>query len=253
MVPEFSLEGQVAVVTGAGRSIGRGTALALADAGADVVAVARTASEIERVCEEIRAKGRRALAVQCDVSDEEAVDRMVSRTLEEFGHLDVLVANAGVFQDWKPSEQMTVVEWDVVIGINLRGMMLCCLAAGKAMIGNGGGSIVTVSSIAGLTALPNTLSYTAAKFGVVGLTKALAVDWAKHNVRVNCVAPGFVERDSEPLLDEPAVVEYVTSRTAVGRWGKPRELGLAITFLASPAASFITGATLAVDGGWLAQ
>jgi 2-dehydro-3-deoxy-D-gluconate 5-dehydrogenase len=162
-----------------------------------------------------------------------------------------VVANAGVFQEWMPSENVTVVDWRRITSVDFDGVMHTCQAAGRRMIPAGGGSIVTVSSIAALAALPNTLAYTASKARVIGMTKALATDWAAHNVRVNSVAPGFVARDDHPGRDDPQALDHRGAR-ADGQVGPAAGIGLAVGFLASPAASFVTGAVLAVDGGWLA-
>lgn len=254
VIPEFDLSGQVAVVTGGNRSIGRGAALCLAEAGANVVVGARERADLDRVATEISDRGREALAVVCDVSDETAVDNMFSETIERFGKVDIAVVNAGIFQKWQSSELMELEEWDNIYAINLRGAMLTSMAAGRQMISQGtGGSIVTIASIQGLVSIRGTMAYTAAKHGVVGMTKTLAVDWAKHNIRVNSIAPGFIARDVEPLQSNPEAIEFVTANTPLGRWGTTRELGLAVLFLASPASTYVTGATLAVDGGWCAQ
>lgn len=251
--PEFDLSGQVAIVTGGNRSIGRGAALALAEAGASVVVSGRQVGDLESVATEIEALGVKALPLACDVRDVSAVEGLVEATVNEFGRLDVMVANAGVFQKWQSAENMDLEEWEGIYETNLRGAMVSCLAAGRQMIKQKSGSIITIASVQGLTSIQGTMSYTASKHGVVGMTKAFGVDWAPHNVRVNCVAPGFIERDVEPLQEDETAIEFVTSRTPMARWGTPRETGLAILFLASPAASYITGATLAVDGGWCAQ
>jgi NAD(P)-dependent dehydrogenase (short-subunit alcohol dehydrogenase family) len=251
-VPEFGLDDRVAIVTGASRSIGRGIAQVLAESGADVVVAGRQRGDLERVAGEVEARGRRGVPVVCDVADPDAVSGLVAACKRELGPPDIAVANAGVFQEWGPAEELSREEWDRVVATDLTGVMLTCQEAGREMISNGGGSIVTISSLAGLVALAGAVSYTASKFGVIGLTKALAAEWARHGVRVNAIAPGFVERDVEPLKDDPEVLERIMGRTPLARWGKPREIGLATAFLVSPAAAFITGATLPVDGGWVA-
>jgi len=248
---EFDLSGRVAIVTGAGHSIGRATALALAGAGADVALAGRRIGPLEDTAAEVTRHGVRAMAMECDVSEERDVRLLAERCARELGSPEVLVANAGVFQEWGPSELLGLEEWDRVESINLRGLWICCQEVGRRMIASGRGSIVTISSIGGMVAIPNAVSYTAAKFGVVGITKALAAEWAQHGVRVNCVAPGYVRRDVETLEDSPEVLAGVLARTPMGRLGEPREVGLAVAFLASGAAGFITGATLVVDGGWL--
>lgn len=252
MIPEFSLEGRVAIVTGASRSIGRATAKVLAEAGADVVVSGRWEEGLERVAGEVRERGRRALPVVCDVREAEAVDGLVASCLDRFGRLDIVVANAGIFQlPLAPPEDVPLELVDDVLSTNLRGVWLTCVAGGRAMIGQGGGgSVVIVSSIQGASTVAGTASYVASKHGVNGLTKSFAVDWARHGIRVNGVSPGFIERDGNPLADYPEVLSFVEARTPLGRQGQGREVGLAIAFLASPAASYITGATLLVDGGW---
>lgn len=252
--PEFNLDGKTAVITGGSRSIGRGAAIALGQAGANVVVSGRTRPDLDSVKAEIESTGAKALAVECDVKDAAAVDRLVDETVAAFGSLDVMVANAGIFQRWDTSENLTLEEWDDIYETNLRGAMLTCMAAGRQMIKQGsGGSIVTISSIQGLTSIQGTMAYVAAKHGLIGMTKALAVDWAKQDIRVNAIAPGFIARDVEPLQQDPTAINFVTSRTPMQRWGTTRELAMAVLFLSSPASSYVTGATLAVDGGWLAQ
>jgi NAD(P)-dependent dehydrogenase (short-subunit alcohol dehydrogenase family) len=251
-IGEFSLGDEVVIVTGGGHSIGRATAAAMAQAGAQVVVAGRTEGALERVAEEIGARGGRAVPIVCDVTDDDAVRALVARCVSELGPPTVLVANAGVFQRWQPSEELSRGEWDRVLATNLTGVMTTCQAVAKEMIPRRHGSIVTISSIAGLIGLKLAASYTATKFGVIGLTRTLAADWAAHGIRVNAIAPGFIERDEEPLKDDPEMMAAITGRALIARLGMPREVALAAVFLASPAASFITGATLAVDGGWLA-
>jgi len=253
-INEFSLEGKTAVVTGGSRSIGRAAAVVLGEAGANVVVAGRTERDLEAVVTEVTQVGAKAVAVACDVREEEDISRLVNGTVDTFGSLDVMVANAGIFQRWASSEEFSLSEWEDIYATNLRGAALTCIAAGRQMLQQeSGGSIVTISSIQGVTSIEGTMSYTAAKHGVIGMTKTLAVDWATRNVRVNAIAPGFIERDDEPLIHDEKAVSFVKGHTPMQRWGTARELALAILFLASPAASYVTGAVLAVDGGWLAH
>jgi NAD(P)-dependent dehydrogenase (short-subunit alcohol dehydrogenase family) len=252
--PEFELRDRVAIVTGASRSIGRATALALAEAGADVVLDSRSLRAVERVAGEVRAAaGRRALPVECDVGDAEAVEALVATCVGELGAPDIVVANAGVFQEWGPTAELSPEEWSEVVAVDLTGVMLTCRSVVRAMLAEGrAGSIVTVSSIAGLVGIPGAAAYTASKSGVVGLVRALAAEWAEHGIRVNAVAPGFVVRDQDPWRERPEELADLVGRIPMARRGEPREVALAVLFLASDAASFVTGATLPVDGGWVA-
>ena len=252
VISDFGLEDRVAIVTGASRSIGRGIATVLAEAGADLVLCGRSQEHLEQVAGEVEGLGRKGIPVICDVSDRDAVTAMIDTCKRELGTPTIAVANAGIFQTWGPVEDVPPEEWDEVMAVDLSGVWHTCQLAGREMIAGNGGAIVTISSIAGVAALAGTGSYTAAKFGVVGLTKVLAAEWGKHGVRVNAVSPGFVERDVEPLKEQPEALGQIMSRVPLDRFGQPREIGLATAFLASPAAAFITGTNLPVDGGWLA-
>lgn len=253
-IKEFSLEGKTAVVTGASRSIGRASAVVLGEAGANVVVAGRTTTDLDSVVKEVEAVGAKAIPVTCDVRRDEDITALIEESVRAFGSLDVMVANAGIFQRWASSEEFSLSEWDDIYATNLRGAALTCIVAGRQMLTQDtGGSIITISSIQGVTSIEGTMSYTAAKHGVVGMTKTLAVDWATRNVRVNAIAPGFIERDEEPLMRDEKAISFVKGHTPMQRWGSARELALAVLFLASPASSYVTGAVLAVDGGWLAH
>jgi NAD(P)-dependent dehydrogenase (short-subunit alcohol dehydrogenase family) len=249
----FDLAGKVAIVTGAGRGIGKTLALGLAQHGADVVAVSRTLPQVESVVSEIAALGRKGIALKVDTSSKADVDRMVAKTLEDWGRVDVLVNNAGI-DIIKPAVDYTEAEWDQVIDINLKGYFLCAQAAGREMIRQGRGSILMNSSIAGSIGVNWLVPYASAKGGVNQLTRTLAVEWARHGVRVNAFAPAYFEnvmQGAEQIHNEEKE-RHIREWTPMGRRGKMDELVGPAVFLASDASSYVTGHVLMVDGGWTA-
>jgi NAD(P)-dependent dehydrogenase (short-subunit alcohol dehydrogenase family) len=249
----FDLSGKVAIVTGAGRGLGKTIALGLAQHGADIVAVSRTVSEVEKVAAEVGALGRKALALRVDTSAKADVDRMVAKTLETWGRIDVLVNNAGI-DIIKPAVDYTEAEWDQILDINLKGYFLCAQAVGRQMLRQRRGSIVMNSSIAGSIGVKWLVPYASAKGGVNQLTRTLAVEWAKDGVRVNVFAPGYFEnvmQGAENIHNEEKE-RSIREWTAMGRRGKADELVGPVVFLASDASSYVTGQILMVDGGWTA-
>jgi len=249
----FDLGGKVAIVTGAGRGIGKTLALGLARHGADVVAVSRTLPQVESVAREIAALGRKGIALKVDTSSKADVDRMVAKTLEDWGRVDVLVNNAGI-DIIKPAVDYTEAEWDQIIDINLKGYFLCAQAAGREMIRQGRGSILMNSSIAGSIGLNWLVPYASAKGGVNQLTRTLAVEWARHGVRVNAFSPAYFEnvmQGAEQIHNEEKE-RHIREWTPMGRRGKTDELVGPAVFLASDASSYVTGHVLMVDGGWTA-
>lgn len=252
MIPEFDLHDQVAIVTGGGRSLGRAISGALGEAGATVVVADVREDAAKAVAAEITGAGGAAVAMSCDVSREPDVRRLVGETVGELGRLDIMVANAGVFQTWMPPEDNSVEEWNRVLATNLTGVMLSCLEAGRHMKEHDGGSIIATSSIVGHAGLSGNFSYNVSKHGVIGIVRSLAVEWAEYRVRVNAVCPGFITRDVEPLREDPEVIEMIESRTPLGHFGEPRDIALGALYLASPAAKYVTGISLPIDGGWLA-
>jgi NAD(P)-dependent dehydrogenase (short-subunit alcohol dehydrogenase family) len=252
----FSFEGIVAVVTGGGSGIGKATASLLAQAGASVVIVDRDQSACESAASAIVALGGSAFASTADITDEVAVEKLFADTVKRDGHVDVVVNNAGIAIR-KPAIDLSVADWDRVVAVNMTGIFLCARAAARHMIdARRGGAIVNTASIMGLSGgglYPN-ISYQATKGAVVNMTRALAVEWAPHSIRVNAVAPTYVRTALiAPILEQPELVEKIKAMTPLGRLAEPEEVAAAILFLASPAAAMITGHTLPVDGGFLAQ
>ncbi len=264
---ELSLVGRTAIVTGAGKGIGRAIALVLAEAGADITLTARTGSDLNLVAEEIRNIGRRALPIPTDVSESAQVDRMVQSALDEFGQVDVLVNNAGVnlrlplvplpegVPDWlriprKPDSPITDDEWDGLLATNLSGVMYGCRAVAPHMIERGSGKVINVSSIQGKRAIPYYLAYNVSKAAVNMLTRVLALEWAAYCVQVNAICPGAYETDmSGDQWIDPEKARIAREGIPMGRPGEIRELGTLAVYLASPASDYMTGQTVYIDGG----
>ena len=252
--PRFDLTGKVALVTGAARGLGRSISLALANAGADVALGLRDVNTGGELAREIEALGRRALPLQMDVTDLEQISRAVVDTTAHFGDLDILVNNAGGgFTNLAldvPEE-----EFDATLAINLKATFFAAQAAAKFMIREGGGTIINMSSQAGFVALPTESIYCASKAAVSHLTKCLAVEWGQFNITVNAVAPTFIRTPGtdEALADPAFRADTIERIAALHRIGEPVEVSGAVVFLASPAASLITGHTILIDGGWTAR
>ncbi len=248
----FDLSGRVALVTGAGRGLGRTMALALAAAGADVAVSSRTLSEITTLRDEIRALGRRSEAIQADITDNAQCEAMAAAAIASLGRIDILVNNAGI-NIRKPVLELTPEEYGLVLETNLKGYFHCARAVGRRMVAQGSGKVINISSIMGRVALPTQAAYASSKGAVEQLTKVLALEWASAGVQVNAIAPTYFETElTRPLFDDPERKNFISERTPMGRWGQPHELAGAVIFLASGASSFITGHTLVVDGGWTA-
>jgi len=252
--PRFDVTGQVAMVTGAARGLGRATALALADAGADLVLGLRDASSDGGLVGEIEALGRRALALPCEVSDLDQVHTAVDVAVERLGRIDILVNNAGASPE-NPAEDVREEDFDRTVAVNLKGTFFLSQAVGRVMIRQGSGRIVMMGSQAGSVALPGESVYCMTKAAVAHLTKCLAVEWGRHGVTVNCVAPTFIRTPgTEQALADPVFEAEVVERIAgVHRIGDPMDVAGAVLYLCSPAAALVTGHTLLVDGGWTAR
>lgn len=248
----FDLTGRVAIVTGAGRGLGRAIAQTLAASGASIVAASRTRSEVQSLCEEIQAAGGRSAAVVADCTDENSCDELVAQAVERMGRLDILINNAGI-NIRKPVLELTSAEFRSVLETNLFGYFYCARAAGRVLCGQNWGKVVNVSSIFGRVGMPTQAAYASSKGAIEQLTRILAIEWAPSNVQVNAIAPAYIETDlTRPLFEDPARRELITRRTPMGRWGQPNEVTGAAVFLASSASDYITGHVVAIDGGWTA-
>lgn len=248
----FDLSGRLAVVVGGTTGIGRALALGLADAGADVVATGRRDAIVDEVARAIESRGRRTLRQACDVADRTSLDALREACLETFGAVDILVCAAGITKR-VPTLAMADADWHAILDTNLTGTLRACQAFGAHMVARRAGAIITIASLSSFIGLHEVAAYTASKSAVAGLTRALAVEWAPHGVRVNAIAPGVFRTDmNTALLDSPRGQEFLL-RTPMKRFGSIEELVGAAVFLASDAASFVTGHLLAVDGGFLAS
>ena len=247
----FDLTGKVAVVTGGNGGIGLGIAMGLAGAGANIVIAARSVEKTAQALEDIRALGVEAHGITVDVTQEPAIQRIVTSTIDHMGRLDILVNNSGIAVRAQPQE-LTAAQWDSVVDVNLRAAFLASKAAYAQMVKAGGGKVINVGSMYSIFGSDWGAPYAASKGGLVQLTKSLAVAWAKDNIQVNAVLPGWIVTDlTRGIQDaDPNRYDNISRRIPTGRWGEPSELAGAAVFLASTASDYVTGATLAIDGGY---
>ena len=253
--PSFRLDGKTALVTGAARGLGRAISLALADAGADVALGLRRATDAEDLVVQIESMGRLAMRVQMDLLDLDQVRTAVDAVRDGFGRIDILVNNAGLGPEEKAAEDWNEEDFDLTFDLNVKGLFFASQAVARVMIEQGSGTIVNMSSQAGFIALPGEAIYCASKAAVSHLTKCHAVEWGKHGITVNAVAPTFIRTPgTAPALADPDFKADVEERiAALHRIGEPVDVAGAVVYLASPAAALVTGTTLMVDGGWTAR
>jgi gluconate 5-dehydrogenase len=246
----FDLSGKIALVTGGGRGIGLAIARGLADCGAQVILCGRNAAVLQQARAEL---GGAASTAVVDVADESSICALRDSVAAQFGRLDILVNNAGIDPHYASMEKTDAFEWSKVLATNLDGVFHCCRHLGGLMLPAKSGAIINISSVAGQVALKRQVPYCASKGGVEQLTRALAIDWAEHNIRVNAIGYGFIKTDlTAGMTGHAHIAPRLLARTPMGRFGEVSEVAGAAIFLASPSASFVTGHTLMVDGGWTA-
>jgi NAD(P)-dependent dehydrogenase (short-subunit alcohol dehydrogenase family) len=254
ILQNFRLDGKIALVTGGARGLGQAMATALAEAGADVALAGRSLETAEAAANGIAsATGRRAKAFAADVTLQADIDRLVGEVESALGPIDILINNAGV-NIRGPITQLTEADWDTVVDTNLKGPFLCARAVGPRMVSRGWGRVINMASVLGVIALAGRAPYASSKAGIINLTRVLALEWAGTGVTANAICPGaFATEMNRTLLDDPVKYKEFVSRIPMGRWGELDELVGAAVFLASPAASYVTGSALFVDGGWTAR
>ena len=242
--------GKVALVTGGSRGLGRQMVLALAQRGADVIIASRKLEGCEQVAEEVRAMGRKALPYGCHVGNWDDLAKLTDAAYAEFGKIDILINNAGIAMRRTP-EELTEADVDDVLNVNVRGLLMLSVGLGDAFIERGGGSIVNISSVAGLIGPLGRVAYSASKGAVDAMTRALAADWGRHGIRVNSVAPGIITTDiwAESRANVPGLIEKMEAGVSLRRWGASEDVADVVLFLASDLSSYVTGETIAVDGG----
>jgi NAD(P)-dependent dehydrogenase (short-subunit alcohol dehydrogenase family) len=245
----FDLTDKIAIITGGGSGIGRRIALAFAEYGAKSIIADINQEAATLVKSEINARGGKAIPLRVDVTQPEEVEGMVNVALDSFGRIDVLFNNAGI-SIRGPAESFPLEDWNRVIAINLTGMFLCAQSVGKVMIKQGGGKIINTASVSAVLGHPGNLAYAAAKHGVVGMTKVMAVEWAKYGVSVNCIGPGIIQTPlTAKALEDPKKYHELVSKVPMGRLGEPDDLIGAVIFLASQASNYVTGQAIYVEGG----
>ncbi len=246
----FDLTGKVAMVTGSSKGLGEAAAVALAKAGADVAICGRNTADIDLVVDRIKSMGRNAAGFVVEVTSGETVRKGVAAITDHFGHIDILVNNAGT--NYRvPVLEYPEEEWDRVIGTNLKGYYLVAQAVAPQMIERGYGKVINMSSILGRIAIPNQLAYASAKGGVEQMTMIMALEWAKLGVQVNAIAPTYFETEMvKQIREDKERYDFIIQRTPMGRWGQLEEIEGIVIFLASAASNFITGQSIAIDGGW---
>lgn len=246
----FDLRGQVALVTGASKGLGKAMATSLAKAGATVALYGRNIADLKAVKEIIECLGQRADYFAVNVLDDTEIEAAVKETVAAFGGVDILVNNAGV-NVRKPVLEISPGEWDLVIDTNLKGYLLMAQAVVPQMISRGRGKVINMASILGSVALPAQVAYASSKGGVIQMTKVMALEWAKQGIQVNAIGPTYFETPLvAQLRNDPERYNFIVDRTPMGRWGQPEELAGVVVFLASRASDFVTGQTIYVDGGW---
>jgi NAD(P)-dependent dehydrogenase (short-subunit alcohol dehydrogenase family) len=248
----FSLEGKVALVAGGSRGIGKASALAFAEAGADVVVSSRKLPDLEIVADEIKSRGRKGLAIASHIGKIEESQSLVDKVMAEFGRIDILFNNPGTNPFWGPVIDAEEWAWDITMNVNLKGIFFLSQLVARVMREKGGGSIINTSSAGGFRPGGNQGIYSITKAALIMLTKVMASEWGQFGIRANAVAPGVIKtRLSEALWKDPAVGEVAASRTALGRLGESEDVAAVVQFLASDAASYVTGETIIIDGGVL--